>query len=651
MSEDQTPGPQPLIELRDVTKVYTPGGQTVTVLHGVSLKIYNGEFVAIMGQSGSGKTTLMNIIGCLDRPSGGQLLFAGDDISRFNSDKLALLRRHAFGFIFQRYNLIAMETAEENVQIPAVYAGIPQNARLERARQLLAKLGLAERTGYRPNQLSGGQQQRVSIARALMNGGQVILADEPTGALDSASGADVMNQLRELHQAGHTIILITHDPNVARAAQRVIQIKDGKITSDTGEPKDAKDVDRAVFTREEQEQLLPDIVEAVKMAVRALRVNVFRTALTLLGIIIGVGAVVTMLALGDGSKQAVMERIEAMGTDLMMVNRGGKGVRLPEEAAVLMPDDAAAIGELPNVAASVPEFTKNVTVRAQGQDDATKATTTSAQYAEARNWPVAYGTFFTEADVASYAPVVVLGKTVADNLFPQQPNPVGMNVVIANVPFQVVGVLAPKGATASGSDMDDAVFLPLTTGRMRLFGKPYLDNITVKVADVTKIDATQQSVFDLLEKRHRKVDFNIRNMKSLMETATETQNNLTILLGSIAAISLLVGGIGVMNIMLVSVTERVREIGIRMATGARMMHIQLQFLTEALVVCSLGGLIGVSGGLAAAWIAQLAGSPVVYSATPVLLAFGSAFSIGLLFGFLPARRAARLDPVVALSSE
>jgi macrolide transport system ATP-binding/permease protein len=378
---------------------------------------------------------------------------------------------------------------------------------------------------------------------------------------------------------------------------------------------------------------------------------VFRTALTLLGIIIGVGAVVTMLALGDGSKQAVMERIEAMGTDLMMVNRGGKGVRLPEEAAVLMPDDAAAISELPNIAAAVPEFTKNVTVRAQGQDDATKATTTSAQYAEARNWPIAYGTFFTEADVASYAPVVVLGKTVADNLFPQQSNPVGMNVVIANVPFQVVGVLASKGATASGSDMDDAVFLPLTTGRMRLFGKPYLDNITIKVADVTKIDATQQSVFDLLEKRHRKVDFNIRNMKSLMEAATETQNNLTILLGSIAAISLLVGGIGVMNIMLVSVTERVREIGIRMATGARMMHIQLQFLTEALVVCSLGGLIGVTGGLAAAWIAQLLGSPVVYSATPVLLAFGSAFSIGLLFGFLPARRAARLDPVVALSSE
>ncbi len=651
MIKEPTPGPRPLIELRDVKKIYTPGGQTVKVLQGISLKIFTGEFVAIMGQSGSGKTTLMNIIGCLDRPSSGQILFAGDDISRFHSDKLALLRRHAFGFIFQRYNLIAMETAEENVQIPAIYAGIPQTARLERARQLLTGLGLAERLSYRPTQLSGGQQQRVSIARALMNGGQVILADEPTGALDSASGADVMNQLRDLHGAGHTIILITHDPNIAKAAQRVIQIKDGLIVSDTGEPKNAKDADPSSLVREENDKLLPDIVEAVKMAVRALRINVFRTALTLLGIIIGVGAVVTMLALGDGSKEAVMERIQAMGTDLLMVYRGGKGVRLPEEAAVLMPDDAVAISELSNVAISVPEFSKPVTIRAQGLDYATKATTTSANYAEARNWPVDYGTFFTDADVSSYAPVVVLGKTVVDNLFPQQPNPVGLNVVIANIPFQVVGVLSSKGATTSGSDMDDAVFLPITTGRMRLFGKPYLDNITIKVADTAKIDATQQAVFDLLEKRHHKVDFNIRNMSSLLEAATATQNNLTILLGSIAAISLLVGGIGVMNIMLVSVTERVREIGIRMATGARMMHIQLQFLTEALVVCSLGGIIGVLGGLGAAWIAHILGSRVVYSLWPVLLAFGSAFTIGLLFGFLPARRAARLDPVVALSSE
>lgn len=651
MNDDPAPELRPLIELQDVTKTYTSGGLSEKVLHGISLKIYAGEFVAVMGQSGSGKTTLMNIIGCLDRPSSGRIFFAGNDLSRLDSDRLALLRRNAFGFIFQRYNLIPMETAEENVQIPAVYAGIPHSARIERARQLLTRLGLGDRMNHRPTQLSGGQQQRVSIARALMNGGQVILADEPTGALDSASGAEVMKQLHELHRAGHTIILITHAPNLAKEAQRMIQIEDGLIVSDTGPAPGIQGAALPSHERKENSRLLPDIVEAVKMAVRALRINLFRTALTLLGIIIGVGAVVTMLALGNGSKRDVLAHIEAMGSDLLIVKRGGQGVRLAQEAAVLMPDDAVAIETLPNVAHSVPEYSRAVTVRARGVDLATEAMTTSASYANARNWPVAAGAFFSEADVNSYAPVVVLGKTVAGQLFPDEPNPIGQNVLIENIPFEVVGVLASKGANIRGGDMDDCVVLPLTTGRMRLFGKPYLDQITIQVTDSARMDATQQAVFNLLQERHRKVDFNIRNMGSLLDTVSATQNTLTVLLGTIAAISLLVGGIGVMNIMLVSVTERVREIGIRMATGARMMHIQLQFITEALVVCSLGGIIGVLGGLGAAWIAQSLGSPVVYSLPPVLLAFGSAFGIGLLFGYLPARRAARLDPVVALSTQ
>ena len=644
---------QPLIELRDVRKSYTPGGSTVTVLHGISLEIWAGEFVAIMGPSGSGKTTLMNIIGCLDRPSGGNVFLAGEDVSRLNVDQLALLRRNVFGFIFQRYNLIAMETAEENVQVPAVYAGMPRRARAKRAQELLIRLGLTDRMDYRPAQLSGGQQQRVSIARALMNGGQVILADEPTGALDSRSGAEVLAQLHELHRSGHTVILITHDASIAKQAQRVIEIKDGRVVSDTG--RGARDVSLKVgcsaLELKDRGRVLPDILEAIKIAIRALRVNLFRTALTLIGIVIGVGAVVTMLALGNGSKQAVVERIQAMGSDLLLISRGGKGIRLPQEAAVLMPDDAVVIGALPNVAHSVPEYARAVTVRAGDDDVVTRAVTTSADYAEARNWLLEIGAFFSDADVRSYAPVVVLGKTVADNLFPQQPDLVGLDVLIENIPFRVVGVFSAKGATISGIDMDDGVFLPLTTGRMRLFGKPYLDNIVVQVVDSTESDATERAIYRLLLQRHRKVDFNVRSMSSLLETVTETQNTLTILLGAIAAISLLVGGIGVMNIMLVSVTERVREIGIRMAGGARTMQIQLQFITEALVVCFLGGIVGVLGGLGAAWIAQMAGSPVVYSLPPVLLAFCSAFTVGLLFGFLPARRAAQLDPVIALAAE
>ena len=642
---------QPLIELVDVTKTFDSGGLPVTVLHGVSLQIHEGEFIALMGASGSGKTTLMNILGCLDRPSSGTYRFAGRDVSGLAPDELAQLRSTAFGFIFQRYNLISTETATENVEIPAIYAGVSARQRTDRARELLTRFGLGERLDYRPTQLSGGQQQRVSIARALMNGGRVILADEPTGALDTKSGAEVMAQLHELHRAGHTLILITHDPKLAAEAERTVQIVDGLIVSDTGPVNRAATPALSAPHAENGGRLLPDVMEAVKMALRSLRTNLFRTVLTLLGIIIGVGAVVAMLALGDGSKQQVLSRIEAMGTDLLVVRPGAGRVRTRDETASLVAEDADAITRLPNVLRAVPEYTGAVTIRYGDNDYVTSGNATTADYAAARNWAPARGGFFSEADVQSYAPVVVLGYTVVKNLFTEGEDPVGRYVLINNIPFQVVGVLTPKGATAFGGDIDDTALMPLSTGRMRLFGRRYVRAITVQVADAETMDETEREIHDLLLARHRKVDFQVRNMSSLLETATETQNTLTILLGSIAAISLLVGGIGVMNIMLVSVTERVREIGIRMATGARMLHILLQFITEALVVCAVGGLVGVLGGLGAAWIAQRLGSPVVYSLTPVLLAFGSAFLIGLLFGFLPARRAAKLDPVVALATE
>lgn len=640
-----------LIELREITRTFNAGGLPVTVLHGINLSIREGEFVAIMGQSGSGKSTMMNLLGCLDRPSSGTYLFAGRDVAQLDADGLAALRRNTFGFIFQRYNLISTETATENVEIPAIYAGVPRRIRTDRARTLLAQLGLAERLDYRPTQLSGGQQQRVSIARALMNGGRVILADEPTGALDSRSGIEVMAQLHALHRAGHTIILITHDANVAAEAGRVVQLKDGRIVADSGsaapavQPAGQRPPDRV------ETSLLPDITEAVKMAVRSLRTNLFRTVLTLLGIIIGVGAVVAMLALGDGSKAEVLARIEAMGTDLLVVRPGARNVRTREESSSLLPEDADAIAALPNVLNVVPEYGGAVTARFGGNDVTTTGTGTTANYARARNWPVAAGVFFSDADVVSFAPVVVVGQTVASNLFASNEEAVGKYVLINNIPFQIIGVLEAKGATAFGSDQDDNMFFPLSTGRMRLFGRRYVRAITIQVADIQQNELTQEAIRTLLIQRHRKEDFQIRNMASLLETATETQNTLTVLLGSIAAISLLVGGIGVMNIMLVSVTERIREIGIRIATGARMIHILLQFMTEAMVVCAVGGALGVAGGLAAAWIASRLGSPVVYSLPPVLLAFGSAFAIGLVFGFLPARRAARMDPVVALSTD
>ena len=645
----------PLVALRGVTKTYGEGDLAVEVLHGIDLAIYPGELVAIMGASGSGKSTLMNILGCLDRPTTGTYHFMGRDVSGFSRDELAELRREAFGFVFQSYNLIATGTAADNVEVPAVYAGVPPHERHARAQELLAMLGLAERTHHRPNQLSGGQQQRVSIARALMNGGRIILADEPTGALDSKSGADVMRLLKDLAAQGHTVILITHAPEVAEHAQRVIEIRDGNVLSDPGPQ--APDAARAAAQQWAprsggQVSYLSDVVEATKTALRALRANMFRSILTLLGIVIGVASVIAMLAIGDGAKQTVIDRIGAMGSNLLLVRPGAPNQRGFNATATLVQADVVAIDrQVPNVLAAIPEQSSTVTLRFGGADYSSSVTGTSAKYPLARQWPVARGSFFSADDEASYATVAVLGQTVVDALFPNGEEPIGQFVLVNNLIFQVVGVMAPRGASPTGQDQDDVVLVPYATSQLRLSGQRFLRNVTVAVADTSRIDETQSAVESLLTERHGVVDFQIRNMASIIETATETQNTMTILLGSIAAISLLVGGIGVMNIMLVSVTERTREIGIRMATGARMRNILQQFLIEALVVSALGGAIGVVCGLGVAAVIEAFGTPVQYSVLPVLLAFGCAFATGLLFGYMPAKKAAGLDPVVALASE
>ena len=641
----------PLLRLQHIQRFYPNGESVVRALNDVSLTVWPGEFVAIVGQSGSGKSTLMNLVGCLDKADSGRYWVMGRDVGALDPDQLAALRRETFGFVFQRYNLLHTASAAENVEIPALYAGMPKQARAERALSLLEQLGLGNRSEHRPMQMSGGQQQRVAIARALVNNPPVILADEPTGALDSQSGREVMALLQQLHAQGRTILLITHDERIAAHAQRVIHICDGQIVTDSGENAGGELSALPEHAELGASGLLAELAEASRTAVRSLRVNLFRTLLTLLGIVIGVAAVVTMMAVGEGSQKKVMDQMKAMGTNVLSIRPGAPGLRGSTDVATLVPADADAIAEIDNVEWASAERNTRLTVRYSNIDYSTSVQGVAPSMTMVRDWQVGKGDFFNDDDMRRYAPVVVLGQTVEKILFPDGTDPLGRYILIRNIPFEVIGVMAPKGADQMGTDRDDAVFVPLTTGLIRLFGQNYLGGITVRVADVSRIDETQEAIQALLLARHQTEDFRIRNMASILETAEETQNTFTLMLGIVAAISLLVGGIGVMNIMLVSVTERTREIGIRMATGARRRDILLQFNTEAAVVCTLGGLVGVLLGFAFGGLLAYFDMAVVFSPLPAILAFSSAVGTGLLFGFLPARKAALLDPVVALAAE
>lgn len=638
----------PLISLKGITKEYHNGDNNTVVLHGVDLEIYAGEFIAIVGSSGSGKSTLMNIIGCLDVPSSGSYTLMGRDVAQMNPEELSQERRSSFGFVFQSYNLIHSLTALQNVEMPAIYSGMQKEERIERAQSFLDELGLSHRLSYYPSQLSGGQQQRVSIARALMNGAEVILADEPTGALDSQSGKEVMALLKELSNKGYTIILITHDAEVAANAKRVIEIKDGHLLKNPP-PARAQEI-KTIEHVTPHDSLLVELIESTQGALNSLRMNLVRTLLTLLGIVIGVSSVIAMLAIGDGAKQSVLNRISAMGTNLLIIRPGMPNTRGHSTITTLVPEDVSAINRLENIIAAVPETRKGITVRYKNSDHTTTLNATTRHYPLVRNWSVAQGSFFTKEDENNIAKVAIIGESVKTALFGKR-EALGEFIIIDNILFQIVGVMSKRGASAFGDDEDDIIFTPFSTGRVHLLGENTLRNVTVALDDLSIMEQTVENIKTLLIQRHNAEDFRIINMASLIENATETQNTLTILLGSIAAISLLVGGIGVMNIMLVSVSERTKEIGIRMACGARRSDIMQQFLIESLVVSAFGGLIGVVLGVGISFLAEYFGMPIYHSLTPIILAFGSAFLTGLIFGYLPAKKAANLSPVVALASE
>lgn len=646
----------PLLQIQALRREFPAGDQTLVVLKDVDLTIEAGEFVAIVGASGSGKSTLMNILGCLDRPTRGSYRVAGRETGTLDPDELAELRREHFGFVFQRYHLLSDLTALGNVETPAIYAGKDAQARHERATALLTRLGLAERLDHRPGQLSGGQQQRVSIARALMNGGEVILADEPTGALDSHSGAEMLKLLQELHAEGHTIILVTHDMHVAEHAYRVIEIRDGEIVADRrreGDMPKPLALAPARVSVDNWNATWGRFAEAFRMALVSMAAHRLRTFLTMLGIIIGIASVVSVVALGEGSRQRILTDISSIGTNIIDIYPGsGFGDMRSGRVRTLVPADADVLAQQDYVDSVTPGVSSSVAMRYGNVSVNASVNGVGEQYFRVRGYEIAEGVAFDVDAVRRQSQDVVIDDNTRQKLFPGGGAAIGEVILLGNVPCRIIGVTKKKdSAFSSGESLN--VFVPYTTAMSRLLGQSYLRNITVRVDDDTSMAAAEQGITNVLRQRHGTLDFYVSNTDSVRQTIEQTTQTMTLLVSSIALISLIVGGIGVMNIMLVSVTERTREIGVRMAVGARQGDIMQQFLIEAVLVCLLGGLLGVLLAMAiGAVFANVGGNfTMVYSISSMVVAFACSTLIGVVFGFLPARSAARLDPVEALARE
>lgn len=646
-----------MIQIRDLNKVYRLGEHEVQALKNVSLSIEAGDFVAIMGPSGSGKSTLMQIMGLLDTPTGGSYQIQGREAAGLSDDELAVLRRETVGFIFQQFHLLGRMSAAENVGLPLFYSGRAREASV-RAGQLLERVGLAQRQKHRPNEMSGGQQQRVAIARALINEPQVIFADEPTGNLDSQSEKDIMSLLRELNDQGITVVLVTHEEEIGRQAKRLIRMRDGVIQSDE-RLAPLKTYETPAMPREPaiKGSTMP-LSSHVLQGFRLLWANKVRTLLSVLGILIGIASVVAMLALGQGAQQAIESQLSSLGSNLLVLRTGSvRAGPVAQEAgstARLTVEDANAIQEQ---VVGVKSVAPNVNGRAQmtfgSKNWNTQILATSPSYETMRASSPTVGRFFTELENRQRARVVLLGMTVARNLFGDT-NPVGETIRINRVSFLVIGLLPEKGASG-WRDQDDTALIPLLTGMHRLLGRNYVDSVDIEMIRGASSLNVQDDTKALMNKRHNvRVEgeeeaFSIRDMADLQAALSSSSRTMSLLLAAIAGISLLVGGIGIMNIMLVSVTERTREIGLRKAIGAQSRDILMQFLIESLVVSGLGGIAGIVIGVSTVALLQfLTGWAMSVTVSSIALSFGFSATIGLIFGLYPARQASRLNPITAL---
>ncbi len=636
-----------LIQLSQLNKFVGNPESPAHILKNINLTIEQGDFVAIIGASGSGKSTLMNILGCLDTASSGSYRIAGKETQQLNADELSNLRQQQFGFIFQRYNLLPTLTALENVALPAIYAGVEPSKRLERAKQLLVKLGLGDKLEHKPNQLSGGQQQRVSIARALMNGGEIILADEPTGALDSHSGETVLNILRTLHQEGHTLILVTHDPKIAAHAQRIIEIKDGEIIRDERQ-QPAHQIPPAQPKTNQNPRFIDQLYESFKMATSAIMAHKLRALLTMLGIIIGIASVISVVALGKGSQTQILSNISGLGTNTMTVFNGtGFGDRRANLTKNLTISDTTLLALQPYVESVTPNSSHSGTIIAQNVAVTGQVNGVGEQYFNVRGMNLLSGRLFTQDEVDQSAQVVVIDKNTQKSLGLE--NPLGQVILVDKKPLEIIGMAEQPNSNSSNLNL----WSPYTTLMQRISGAKNIDSITVKVKDEVESQTAEKSLTDLLTQKHGKKDFFIMNSDTIKQTIESTTNTMTLLISSIALISLVVGGIGVMNIMLVSVTERTKEIGVRMAIGAKQHNILQQFLIEAILICLLGGVIGILLASAIIFGFNYWGSnfKMVFSGDSVIIAVLCSTLIGVIFGFIPARNASQLNPITALAQE
>ena len=656
---------QPVILLRGLKKTYTTDAGEVQAVKGVDLTVNAGDFVAIMGSSGSGKSTMMNILGCLDQASEGSYHLDGVDTSHLDSDELSELRNRKLGFVFQGFNLLSRTTALENVELPLIYSPrrLSPEERDDDAVAELERVGLAERLDHHPNELSGGQQQRVAIARSLVNRPAVLLADEPTGNLDSATSEEIMKLFKSLNEGGITIIMVTHEADVAAHARRTVVMKDGLIRSDERRLPEAI-VPPPVEVKTGGHSVLAGLYLAqniLSTSGRAVLRNKLRTVLTALGIIIGVAAVIAMVAIGRGASSMIEAQFRSLGSNMLLVFSGqvfkGGVYRGFGGSGTLTVEDAEAIAsQIPGVVAVSPETRSNERLIAEGKNYSSAVRGVSPAYFQVRDWSLTSGAIFGEEEVRGMATVAVIGQTVVDRMFPEG-NPLGRTLRIDSVPFQVIGVLSKKGAAPWGEEQDDVVIIPFTTSMKQIIGTTRLRSISVKVGTASQMTMAQEQTNLLLRDRHNIPDpslddFSVRTQDEFIKMATANTRIVTILLGSIAGVSLLVGGIGIMNIMLVSVTERTREIGIRRAVGAKGRDIRLQFIVEAIVLSTVGGAIGIGLGIGTAeLLTRYAGWPALVSGTSVALSFGVSFGVGVIFGYFPAHKAAALNPIEALRHE